>query len=150
MTKRARFAARLVSAQSHFDALRPAQRVRQNDGVFQGLAGALPQIRGRRMDGVAQQGDPSGAPAAPRQAVDHVVAPDRVLGGRLDKLPQRRPPIFDVLDQLALIAAWPGMRSRRCIERDKPIQIVLAARETAGVRAASEDGRQLAFGQAAG
>jgi hypothetical protein len=52
--------------------------VREHDRILQGLAGALPQVERRRVDGVAQQAD-----AAPIVEIIEVVVEKGQLAGRM-------------------------------------------------------------------
>jgi hypothetical protein len=66
---------------------RPAQRVGEDYRVLQGLAGALAEIGGRGVNGVAEQGHGTRTPEAPRWAIDDIVSQDGLLFGRLDDQP---------------------------------------------------------------
>ena len=102
-------AARLVVTQPHLDRGRPAQRVGEDYRVLQGLAGALAEIGGRGVNGVAEQGHGTRTPDAPRWAIDDIVSQDGLLFGRLDDQPERDTPVSYVLQRLPPVAEGAGM-----------------------------------------
>src|SRR6516162_2380187 len=102
-------APRLIATQTRLNRGASAQRIGEDDGVLERLASALPEIGGRSVNGVAQQGHAPYAPNAPRRVVKNIVSQDGVFFGRLDKGSERDAPVFYALNRFTPVAERAGM-----------------------------------------